>query len=98
MEEYVDELPSPLKKKREVDVKHRPSKSRIAAEKYKCSKFVTKLTNLPKPVHRRSRAVSTAPKQAQTSTQSDMHDMTNPERTTTIPAISQEAQEAIEHF
>ena len=34
LEEYADKPPSPPKKKREVDLKRKPSKTRIAAEKY----------------------------------------------------------------
>ena len=50
LEEYADApSPSPPKKKREVDLKHKPSKQRIAADKYK-SKFFTKPTHLPRPV------------------------------------------------
>ena len=84
-------------KKREVDLKCKPSKSQIAAEKYKCSKFVTKLTHLPKPIRRRKGkgAASTASNLVQTQSQSDTHDKTNPGKTTTIPVTSQESQEAI---
>ena len=52
LEDYADEPPSPLKKKREVDLKQRPSKTRIAAEKYSHSKYFTKPTHLPRPVCR----------------------------------------------
>ena len=51
-EEYADKPPSPPKKKREVDLKWKPSKSRMAAEKYSCSKFFTKPTHLLRPVCR----------------------------------------------
>ena len=50
--EYADKPPSPPKKKREVDLKWKPSKSRMAAEKYSRSKFFTKPTHLPRPVCR----------------------------------------------
>ena len=43
LEDYADEPPSPPRKKCDVDLKHRPSKHRIAAEKYR-SKFTTKPT------------------------------------------------------
>ena len=52
LEEYADEPPLPPKKKREVDLKRKPSKSRMAAEKYSRSKFFTKPTHLPRPVRR----------------------------------------------
>ena len=45
----TDDLPSPRKKKRKVDLKRRPSANRLAAEKYK-----TKPLNLPRPVRRRN--------------------------------------------
>ena len=55
--------PSPPKKKRGMDLKHKPSKERIAADKYK-SKFVTKPTHLPKPVRNKDerKKLETAPK------------------------------------
>ena len=40
LEEYADEPLSPPKKKREVDLKQKPSKTRIAAEKYSHSKIL----------------------------------------------------------
>ena len=46
LEEYADEPPSPPKKKREVDLKWKPSKIRMTAEKYSCSKFFTKPMHL----------------------------------------------------
>ena len=53
LEEYADEPPSLPKKRQELDLKCKPSKSQIAAEKYNRSKFVTKPTHLPKPICRR---------------------------------------------
>ena len=53
LEEYADEPPSPPKKKNEIDLKRKPSKTRIAAEKYSHSKFFTKPMHLPRPVCRR---------------------------------------------
>ena len=50
LEEYADEPLLPPKKKREVDLKQKPSKSRIAAEKYNCSKYFTKPMHLLRPV------------------------------------------------
>ena len=55
LEEYADLPPSPPKRKRKVDLKRRPSKSRMAAEKYRKTDFVTKPLNVPKPVRRRVR-------------------------------------------
>ena len=54
LEEYADAPPSPPKRKSEVDLrlKRRPSKQRIAAERYK-SKSITKPTNVPKPVRKK---------------------------------------------
>ena len=46
LEDYADEPPSTLKKKREVNLMRCPSKTCIAAKKYEQSKFVTKPTNL----------------------------------------------------
>ena len=55
LEEFADIPPSPPKRRKEVDLKRKPSRSRIAAEKYRKSGFSTKPTNTPKPVcHRRS--------------------------------------------
>ena len=59
LEEYAEEPPSPPKKKREVDLKPKPSKFRIAAEKYSRSKYFTKPTHLPRPVRKRRGKTST---------------------------------------
>ena len=53
LEEYADEPPSPSKKKREVDLKWKPSQTRIAAEKYSHSKIFTKPMHLLRPVCRK---------------------------------------------
>ena len=42
-------LPTPPRKKHEVNLKHKPSKQWIAADKFR-SKFVMKPTQLPRPV------------------------------------------------
>ena len=53
MEEYADAPPTLPRKKREVDLKRKPSKQRIAADKFR-SKFVTKPTHLPRPVRNKT--------------------------------------------
>ena len=53
MEEYADAPPTPPRKKREIDLKRKPSKQRIAADKFR-SKFVTKPTHMPRPVRHKT--------------------------------------------
>ena len=53
LEEYADAPPTPPRKKREIDLKCKPSKQRIAADKFR-SKFITKPTHLPKPVRNKT--------------------------------------------
>ena len=48
LEEYADEPPSPPKKKKEIDLKRKPSKTRIAAEKYSRSNFFNQTHALAK--------------------------------------------------
>ena len=96
LEEYADEPPSPPKKKREVDLKQKPSKSRIAAEKYSHSKYFTKLTHLPRPVHKRRGKTSTPTASSSVEPQMETVNPTPQAETTTVPATSQETQEAIE--
>ena len=96
LEEYTDEPPSPPKKKKEIDLKRKPSKTRIAAEKYSRSKFFTKPTHLPRPV-RRKKTKADSPvalgsmeghtKKANSTTDSD---------TITVPANSHETQDMID--
>ena len=97
LEEYADEPPSPPKKKKEVDLKRKPSKSRIAAEKYSRSKFATKPTHLPRPVHRgKGKGITPAASgSVQSQTSNDTLGTTNPVKTTTVPATLQEMQEVI---
>ena len=96
LEEYADESPLPPKKKKEIDLKRKPSKTRIAAEQYSHSKFFTKPTHLPRPVHRRkakaNSPVALGSMEGQTKT---VNSTTNSE-TTTVPATSHETQDAIE--
>ena len=61
LEEFADLPPSPPKRKREIDLKRKPSKSRIAADKYRKTDFVTKPSNVPKPVCRRDRTSKVPP-------------------------------------
>ena len=49
LEEYADAPPTLPRKKCEVDLKCKPSKQQIAADKFR-SKFVTKPMHLPRPV------------------------------------------------
>ena len=55
LEQFADLPPSPPKRKRELDLKRKPSKSRIVADKYRKTDFATKPSNVPKPVRRRER-------------------------------------------
>ena len=92
LEEFADLSPSPPKRKREVDLKRRPSKSRMAADKYRKTDFVTKPSNVPKPVCRRDRTWKITP-----STSTDTNrDVSRIQETITKPATTQETQDAIE--
>ena len=98
LEDYTDEPPSPSKKKRAVDLKRKPSKTRIAANKYSRSKYHTKPSHVLRPARRGMRTNPPAAPLASDVTQAEV---TNPipqsEKTTaTVPATSQETQEAIE--
>ena len=96
LEEFADIPPFPPKKRREVDLKCRPSKSRIAAEKYKKSRFVTKPTNVPKPVcNKKSGGMTVQTPTPSTSTAAET-DAQSPQRTITTPAMTQETQDAID--
>ena len=96
LEEYVDEPPSPPKKKREVDLKWKPSKTRIAAEKYSRSKFFTKPTQLLRPVHRQRGKISSPVASYSVEGQTKNVDTTPDAEKSTVPATSQETQDAIE--
>ena len=92
LEEFADLPPSPPKRKREVDLKRRPSKSRMAAEKYRKSDFTTKPSNVPKPVRRRDSTPKNTPG---TSTNINKNVSTKQE-TITKPATTQETEDVIE--
>ena len=94
LEEFADLPPSPPKRKRELDLKQKPSKSRIAADKYRKTDFATKPSNVPKPVRRRERIPESTP-----STSTDTNntkDVSRAQETITKPATSQETEDAIE--
>ena len=53
LEEYADAPATQPRKKHEVDLKCKPSKQWIAADKFR-SKFITKPTHLPRPVRNKN--------------------------------------------
>ena len=93
LEEYADLPPSPPKKKREVDLKRRPSKRRMAAEKYRKPDFVTKPLRVPKPARRKASVPPNAT--PSTSTNADK-DESLTQGTITKPETTQETQDAID--
>ena len=92
LEDYIDEPPSPLKKKKAVDLKRKPSKTRIAASKYSRSKQRSKLPRIPGSIRKGNRS---NPPTTTLATDDEVTTAT-PQVTSTIPATSQETQEAIE--
>ena len=92
LEEFVDLPPSPPKRKCEVDLKCRPSRSRIAAEKYRKTDFVTKPLSVPKPVRRKAKA----PKAAPSASIDANTDESLTQGTITKPATTQETQDTID--
>ena len=97
LEEYADAPPTPPRKKRDIDLKCKPSKQQIAADKFR-SKFVTKPTYLPRLVRNKTakknpEAITTPTADAQPST-SDKP--ASKSKTLLTPATSAETQEAIE--
>ena len=96
LEEYADEPPSPPKKKREVDLKRKPSKTRITAEKYSRSKFFTKPMHLPRPVHRRKAKADSPVASGSMEGQTKNVNITTDSETTTVPATSCETQDVID--
>ena len=97
LEEYADAPPTPPRKKREIDLKRKPSKQWIAADKFR-SKFVTKPTHLPRPVRNKTakknpEAISTPTADPQPSTSDKPASKL---KTLLTPATSAETQEAIE--
>ena len=86
----TDDLPSPPKKKRRVDLKRRLSAGRIAAEKYK-----TKPLNLPQPVRRRRPATPNTPVTMSTATQPAEADSPSVKGTVMKPATQRETDKVI---
>ena len=95
LEEYADEPPSPPKKKKEIDLKRKPSKTKIAAEKYSRSKFFTKPTHLPRPVQRRNAKADNPVASGSMEGQIKKARSTTNSKTITVPATSRETQDAI---
>ena len=105
LEEYADAPPSPLKRRSEVDLrlKCRPSKERIASERYQ-SKFTTKPTNVPKPVHNKrpqnKTATTSEPPLALSTRQADSEleapEVTPTNKTLLTPATSAKMRDAID--
>ena len=97
MEEYADAPPTPPRKKHEVDLKCKPSKQRIAADKFR-SKFVTKPTHLPRPVRNKtSKKDSEAQSKPTADPQPSTSDTpTSKWNTVLTPVTSTETKEAIE--
>ena len=95
LKEYADEPPSPPEEKREVDLKWKPSKTRIAAEKYSCSKVFTKPTHLPRPVYRRKAKTDSPVASGSREGQTKNVNTTTDSETTTVPATSRETQDTI---
>ena len=96
LEEYADELPLPPKKKREVNLKWKPSKTRIAAEKYSRSKFFTKPMHLPRPVRRTKAKADSRVALGSMEGQTKNVNITTDSETTTVPATSCETQDTID--
>ena len=92
LEEYADEPPSPPKKKKEIDLKRKLSKTRIAAEKYSRSKFFTKPTHLPRPVRRRKAKADSPVASGSMEGQTKNVNSTTDSETITLPATSREKQ------
>ena len=96
LEEYAEESPSLPKKKKEIDLKQKPSKTRIAAEKYSRSKFFTKPTHLPRPVRRRKAKADIPVALGSMEGQIKKAKSTTNSETITVPATSHETQDAID--
>ena len=97
LEEYTDAPPIPPRKKREIDLKCKPSKQRIAEDKFR-SKFVTKPMHLPRLVRNKtSKKDSEAISKPTADPQPSTSDMPAPKSKTLLtPATSAETKEAIE--
>ena len=89
--------PHPPKRKRELDLKCKPSKQSIVAEKYK-SQLFTKPTHLPKPV--RNRSPQKEPNSTPVAAQPQLTNTTNSTQTITTtvltPAMSTKTRDAID--
>ena len=96
LEVYADKPPSPSKKKKEIDLKQKPSKTRIAAEKYSHSKIFTKPTLLPRPVCRRKAKADSPVASGSTEGQIKKANSTTDSETITVPATSCETQDVID--
>ena len=96
LEEYADKPPSPPKKKKEIDLKRKPSKTRIAAGKYSCSKFFTKPTHVPRPFCRNKTKADSLVALGSMEGPMKKANSTADSETTTVPATSHETQDAID--
>ena len=89
-------LPLLQKKKKEIDLKQKPSKTRIAAEKYSRSKFFTKPTHLPRPVHRKKTKADSPVALGSMEGHTKKANSTADSETITVPATSCETQDVID--
>ena len=76
--------------------KEKTRKTRIAAEKYSHSKFFTKPTHLSRPVCRKKGKIGSPVALCPVEGQTENVNITPDSETTTVPATSQETQDAIE--
>ena len=97
MEEYADAPPTPPRKKHAIDLKCKPSKQWIAADKFR-SKFITKPMHLPRPVRNKtSKKDSEAQSKPTVDPQPSTSDTPTLKLNTVLtPATSTETKEAIE--
>ena len=97
LEEYADAPPTPPRKKCEIDLKRKPSKQRIAADKFR-SKFVTKPTLMPRPVrHKTSKKDPGAIPEPTADPQPSTSDTPAPKSKTLLtPVTAAETKDAIE--
>ena len=86
-----EDPPSPPKKKRSVDLKRRPSASRIAAEKFK-----TKPSNMPRPTRTRSTVRTPVTTTVAATLQGDTVASTS--RTLTTPATQQQTADVLKQL
>ena len=97
LEEYADAPTTLPRRKHEVDLKRKPSKQWIAADKFR-SKFTTKPTHLPRPVRNKNTKKNLeAASKPTTDTQPSTSGTSAPKSNTVLtPAMSTETREAIE--